>query len=202
MNAFTNWDSELYHHGILGQKWGVRRFQNKDGSLTDKGRKRLRLKDMSDDELENQVKRLRLENEYRNLSKGRIARAFDTYRKFSTERAENKANKAKLLMAKTDAKRNNPLYRAVGKMTDSVVDSGAKAVSKAMDKASGVLVSMIPDSKQLKNGAKVFGAKVKENAPKVASAAKKAKASVTKSLEDSWYQRQRSKIKKQNPWAW
>lgn len=32
--------SELKHHGIKGQKWGVRRFQNKDGSLTDAGRKR------------------------------------------------------------------------------------------------------------------------------------------------------------------
>ena len=29
--------SELYHHGIKGQKWGVRRFQNKDGSLTAEG---------------------------------------------------------------------------------------------------------------------------------------------------------------------
>lgn len=29
--------SELYHHGIKGQKWGVRRFQNKDGSLTEEG---------------------------------------------------------------------------------------------------------------------------------------------------------------------
>lgn len=33
-------DNELYHHGVKGQKWGVRRFQNKDGSLTLAGKKR------------------------------------------------------------------------------------------------------------------------------------------------------------------
>lgn len=33
-------DSSLCHHGILGQKWGVRRFQNKDGTLTAEGRRR------------------------------------------------------------------------------------------------------------------------------------------------------------------
>lgn len=33
-------NDELYHHGIKGQKWGVRRFQNPDGTLTSAGQKR------------------------------------------------------------------------------------------------------------------------------------------------------------------
>ena len=31
----------LIHHGIKGMKWGVRRFQNKDGTLTEAGKRRL-----------------------------------------------------------------------------------------------------------------------------------------------------------------
>ena len=34
--------NELYHHGIKGQKWGVRRFQNHDGTLTKEGKTRLK----------------------------------------------------------------------------------------------------------------------------------------------------------------
>ncbi len=46
MNRYTQNDwrfftpFELYHHGIKGQKWGVRRFQNADGSLTSAGKQR------------------------------------------------------------------------------------------------------------------------------------------------------------------
>lgn len=37
--------NELQHHGIKGQKWGVRRFQNTDGSLTAEGKKRYSVSD-------------------------------------------------------------------------------------------------------------------------------------------------------------
>lgn len=33
--------NELYHHGIKGQRWGVRRYQNPDGTLTARGRRRM-----------------------------------------------------------------------------------------------------------------------------------------------------------------
>ena len=44
-------ENELYHHGIKGQRWGIRRYQNKDGSLTPAGKKRV-------SELESEYSRL------------------------------------------------------------------------------------------------------------------------------------------------
>lgn len=38
--------NELQHHGILGMRWGIRRYQNPDGTLTPKGRKRLEKADV------------------------------------------------------------------------------------------------------------------------------------------------------------
>ena len=40
---YLNGYYELYHHGILGQKWGVRRYQNPDGSLTAEGKLRYKI---------------------------------------------------------------------------------------------------------------------------------------------------------------
>ena len=34
--------AELYHFGIKGQRWGVRRYQNEDGTLTPAGQKKKR----------------------------------------------------------------------------------------------------------------------------------------------------------------
>ena len=89
--------SELKHWGIKGMKWGVRRYQNKDGSLTSAGKKRYSdgstsssstskssqtsqqpkkktVSEMSDQELRDAVNRLRLEQDYAKLNPEKVSR--------------------------------------------------------------------------------------------------------------------------------
>lgn len=70
-----NQNNYIAHWGIKGMKWGIRRYQNADGTLTEAGKKRRSSKDndnsgvskMSDSELQQRLSRLRMEAEYKRL---------------------------------------------------------------------------------------------------------------------------------------
>ena len=81
-------DSYIAHHGIIGMKWGVRRYQNKDGTLTNAGKARYStdsdagspapnsgvgkktdtssksVSEMSDEELRARLNRINMEDQY------------------------------------------------------------------------------------------------------------------------------------------
>lgn len=81
-NYILTSDGELFHWGVKGMKWGVRRYQNKDGSLTTKGRKRYSdahddykrahdkkpISQMSTKELKERNDRLQQEQNYKRLT--------------------------------------------------------------------------------------------------------------------------------------
>lgn len=94
---------ELYHWGIKGQKWGVRRYQNPDGTLTAAGRKRYGTEgekkpdyapkapkksvgDYTDEELRAQINRMQMEKQYRDLAGQTNVREDDPNKELKLER--------------------------------------------------------------------------------------------------------------------
>ena len=101
---------ELYHHGIKGQRWGIRRYQNQDGSYTKAGRKRYGLDlDINDKSRTNIAK----------IRPGEARRRLDTAK---AKGDKNGPRYAELKMRERSAKR--ALREARG------IDKGAKRIEK------------------------------------------------------------------------
>lgn len=66
----------LAHHGIKGQKWGVRRFQNPDGSLTDAGKRKAakQAQRQLNDIDRNKIQKLYFADKYEKRAAKRLAR--------------------------------------------------------------------------------------------------------------------------------
>lgn len=82
-------DDELYHHGVKGMKWGIRRYQNYDGSLTSAGKKKYGDRYFDDGRMkildtDSKVTK-RVKKDYNELSESQFAKKYaasrDTYSK-------------------------------------------------------------------------------------------------------------------------
>lgn len=149
-------ENELYHHGIKGMKWGIRRYQNPDGSLTNAGKKKYGTKTNFEKvkAAKKAAKEGVKERNAREKANARTAKEVAKYRKKagfidSKKTQDNPKSLSEMtnneLQSKIDRARLENTYK---ELYPAKVSSGKKFVNSLKDKA----VSTIMDK-----GSKVAG---------------------------------------------
>lgn len=116
---------ELYHHGILGMKWGIRRYQNEDGSLTAAGKKHLADKQRQILTTVNKIKTAESTSTQKRLQK-RAFRQIDSYSYLINRLAYNKMSDEEIINALRNMKLNDSVPSIA---TASNVNKGKSALS-------------------------------------------------------------------------
>ena len=125
-------ENELYHHGIKGQKWGVRRYQNPDGSLTLAGKKRA----------------LKVQNDYTELSKNKKYHDKDGN---LTYEGRKRALKMKEQYSSITGKSLRPFPNTSGLKTSTSVKSESKVKPKSISEMSNQEIQAKIDRIRLEN---------------------------------------------------
>ena len=125
MAYYLTKNDELKHFGIKGQKWGVRRFENEDGTLTPEGKERYRVKA---EKLERDINNASVhERVYDNIYKTALYKA-EKYRK------ESKKNPAKNIFVSLGRKLTQSQLDRNVKDAKEQADIGRAEVRKCMKK--------------------------------------------------------------------
>ena len=91
MSDYILINGELYHHGVKGMRWGVRRYQNKDGSLTEAGQKRQVMRDAKQTKYNARIDKYHADATYNRAAQDIQKITFNSARRKAYDHAFNKA---------------------------------------------------------------------------------------------------------------
>lgn len=171
--------NELYHHGIKGQKWGVRRYQNPDGTLTEAGKNRYAYTGRGTRNLYKDAKKQHRENERGYTTAGKVyktvldeqKRAHKTLDKFKSkygiDENTDTSKMSKKVQAKLDRReasvkdsdRNAAVWEKHNEKAVSEMKAATKDLNKMLSERGKKPLKDIP-TKMLDNGKEIVNGKI------------------------------------------